>query len=214
MILLASMKDPNLTPDFGLNAKSHRSSQTICTGGHRVLKGSESKSGARARRSKLCDLCDLATVFDQLPGLLVKFYAVNDLTTTSLNEYSSIYLWSKPSFLTGLFTGDLFENYANAFGRPTPRWALVDQVAGDFDQLQQAQNAIRQTIGIPRKTHIGQFVKAWEKRQDKSNLLARVIAIDPTGWELIDFQFASERIAHRVGVNAHVYEIVHVSLPK
>jgi Domain of unknown function (DUF4865) len=155
-----------------------------------------------------------ATVFDQLPGLLVKFYAVNDLTTTSLNEYSSIYLWSKPSFLTGLFTGDLFENYANAFGRPTPRWALVDQVAGDFDQLQQAQNAIRQTIGIPRKTHIGQFVKAWEKRQDKSNLLARVIAIDPTGWELIDFQFASERIAHRVGVNAHVYEIVHVSLPK
>jgi hypothetical protein len=154
-----------------------------------------------------------ATVFDQLPGLLVKFYAVNDLTTSSLNEYSSIYLWSKPGLLTGFFTGDLFENYANAFGRPTPRWALVDQVTGDFNQLQQARNAIRQTIAIPRKTPIGQFVKAWEERQDQSNLLARVIAIDPTRWELIDFQFAGERITHPAGVNAHVYDIVHVSLP-
>jgi hypothetical protein len=154
-----------------------------------------------------------ATVFDQLPGLLVKFYAVNDLAASSLNEYSSIYLWSKPGILTDFFTGDLFENYANAFGRPTPRWALVDQVSGDFSQLHQARSAIRQTIGIPRKTRIGQFVKAWENRQEKSNRLARVIALDPTRWELIDFQFISERIAHPVGVNAHIYDIVHVSLP-
>jgi hypothetical protein len=45
-----------------------------------------------------------AGVFDQLPGMFVKFYAVNEKTNTSLNEYSSIYLWSKPSFLTEFFT--------------------------------------------------------------------------------------------------------------
>jgi hypothetical protein len=154
-----------------------------------------------------------AALFDQMPGLLVKFYAVNEVSSATSNEYSSIYLWSGPKFLTGFFTGDFFENYANAFGRPTPRWALVDQVYGDINQLQRARTAIRQTIGIPRKTHIGQFVKTWEKRQDSSNLLARVFAVDPARWEVVDFQFTAERVAHPVGVNAHLYDIAHVSLP-
>ena len=154
-----------------------------------------------------------AGVFDQLPGMLVKFYAVNEVTTAPQNEYSSIYVWSKPSFLKGFFAGDLFENYANAFGRPTPRWALVQQVTGEFSQLGRTRVAIRQTIGIPRKTHIGRFVKSWEERQDSLNVLARVTAIDPAHWELIDFQFATERVARPVGVNVHWYDIVHVSLP-
>jgi Domain of unknown function (DUF4865) len=151
-------------------------------------------------------------VFDQLPGMLVKFYTVNDVTTSPLNEYSSIYLWSEPSFLSRLFTGDFFENYAEAFARPTPRWALVQHVSGDFSQLKEVKAAVRQTIGIPRKTHIGQFVKAWERRS--SDLLFRVIALDPARWELIDFQFATERIVHPSGVNAHVYDIAHVSQPR
>jgi hypothetical protein len=154
-----------------------------------------------------------AGAFDQLPGMFVKFYAVNEVPAAPLNEYSSIYLWSKPSFLTGFFTGDFFENYASAFGRPTPRWALVHQVEGDFNQLRRTRVALRQTIGIPRKTHIGQFVKSWEERQNRSNVLAWMIAIDPAHWELIDFQFATEPIAHPTGVNAHHYDIVHVSLP-
>jgi hypothetical protein len=130
-----------------------------------------------------------------------------------LNEYSSIYLWSKPGFLTGFFTGDLFENYTNAFARPAPRWALVHQVNGDFRQLQRTRVAIRQTIAIPRKAHIGQFVKGWEERSRKADALARVIAIDPAHWELIDFEFVAERITQPPGVNAHRYDIVHVSLP-
>jgi Domain of unknown function (DUF4865) len=154
-----------------------------------------------------------AGAFDQLPGMFVKFYAVNDLTTGPLNEYSSIYLWSKPSFLTSFFTGDLFENYANAFARPVPRWALVHQVNGDFSQLRRTRVAIRQNIGIPRNVHVGQFVHSWEKRQHSPNVLARVIAIDPAHWELVDFQFATERTAPPVGVNMHLYDIVHVSLP-
>jgi hypothetical protein len=36
-----------------------------------------------------------AGAFDQLPGMFVKFYAVNEVTAAPLNEYSSIYLWSK-----------------------------------------------------------------------------------------------------------------------
>jgi Domain of unknown function (DUF4865) len=153
-----------------------------------------------------------AQVFDALPGMFVKFYALNEATTSPLNEYSSIYLWSQPSFLSRLFTGDFFENYAETFARPTPHWALVQHVSGDFGRLKQVKAAIRQTIGIPRKTHIGQFVKRWEQRA--SELLFRVIALDPTRWELIDFQFATERIGHPSGVNAHVYDIVHVSLPR
>jgi hypothetical protein len=43
--------------------------------------------------------------------------------------------------------------------------------------------------------------------------LARVIALDPVRWELIDFQFTAERVAHPVGMNARQYYIVHVSLP-
>ena len=66
---------------------------------------------------------------------------------------------------------------------------------------------------VPRKTHIGQFVKSWEERQNKSDRLARVIALDPVRWELIDFQFTAEHVAHQVGMNAHQYDIVHVSLP-
>ena len=154
-----------------------------------------------------------AGAFDQLPGLFVKFYAVNEVTAAPLNEYSSIYLWSKASFLTGFFTGDFFDNYANAFGRPTPRWALVHQVDGDFSQIQQTRMALRQTIGIPRKSPIGQFVKSWEERQNRSNVSAWLIAIDPAHWELIDFQFTAERVAHPAGVNLHLYDIVHVSLP-
>ena len=152
-------------------------------------------------------------IFDQMPGLLVKFYAVNEVATASWNEYSSIYLWSESKFLADFFTGDNFENYANAFARPTPRWALVNRVKGDITQLQRTRTAIRQIVGIPRKTHIGKFAKAWEERQDTSNLLARVIAIDPARWELIEFQFTAERVAHPTGVNAQVYDIVHVSLP-
>lgn len=154
-----------------------------------------------------------AGAFDQLPGMFVKFYAVNEVPAAPLNEYSSIYLWSKPSFLTGFFTGDFFENYASAFGRPTPRWALVHQVEGDSNQLRRTRVALRQTMGIPRKTHIGRFVKSWEERESRPNVLTRVIAIDPAHWELIDFQFAAESIAHPAGVNAHHYDIVHVSLP-
>jgi hypothetical protein len=152
-------------------------------------------------------------IFDQMPGMLVKFYAANEVATASLNEYSSIYLWSESKFLTQFLTGDNFENYANAFARPTPRWALVNRVEGEIRQLQRTRTAIRQTIGIPRKTHIGKFAKAWEERQEASNLLARVIAIDPARWELIDFQFTAERVPHPTGVNTHVYDIVHVSLP-
>ena len=154
-----------------------------------------------------------AEAFDQLPGMCVKFYAVNEVTRAPLNEYSSIYLWSKTSALTGFFTGDFFENYATAFGRPTPRWALVHEVEGDFSQIQQTRAALRQTIGIPRKTHIGQFVRSWEERQTRSKVLAWMIAIDPARWELIDFQFAAERIVHPAGLNVHHYDIVHVSLP-
>ena len=154
-----------------------------------------------------------AGVFDQLPGMFVKFYAVNEMSNASLNEYSSIYVSSKPSFLTEFFTGDFFESYAGAFGRPTPRWALAHQVSGDFRELQRTRAAIRQTIGIPRKTHIGRFVKSWEERWKKSNALARVIAIDPAQWELIDFEFVTERITQPLGVNTHLYEIAHVSLP-
>jgi Domain of unknown function (DUF4865) len=154
-----------------------------------------------------------AGAFDQMPGMFVKFYAVNEVRAAPLNEYSSIYLWSKTNALTGFFTGDLFENYAAAFGRPIPRSALVHRVEGDFRQIQQTRVALRQTIGIPRKTHIGQFVNSWEERQNRSNVLAWMIAIDPAHWELIDFQFAAERIVHPTGVNAHHYNIVHVSLP-
>jgi Domain of unknown function (DUF4865) len=154
-----------------------------------------------------------AKAFDQMPGMFVKFYAVNEVTAGPLNEYSSIYLWSKPSFLTGFFTGDFFENYANAFARPAPRWALVHQVNGDLRRLQRTRVAIRQTIGIPRQAQIGQFVKRWEERSRKSNALARVIAIDPANWELIDFEFVAEQVAQPLGVNAHRYDIVHVSLP-
>jgi hypothetical protein len=154
-----------------------------------------------------------AGVFDQMPGMFVKLYAVNEMTAGPLNEYSSIYLWSKPGFLTGFFTGDFFDNYTNAFARPVARWALVYQVNGDFRQLQRTRAAIRQTIGVPRKAHIGQFVKSWEERSRKSNALARVIAIDPVHWELIDFEFVAEPIAQPLGVNAHRYDIVHVSLP-
>jgi hypothetical protein len=155
-----------------------------------------------------------AKAFDQMPGMFVKFYAVNEVTAEPLNEYSSIYLWSKPGFVTGFFLGDFFENYANAFARPTPRWALVHQVDGDFRQLQRTRAAVRQTIGIPRKAHIGQFVKSWEERSRKSNALARVIAIDPAYWELVDFEFLPEPVPQSLGVNAHRYDIVHVSLPK
>jgi len=56
-------------------------------------------------------------------------------------------------------------------------------------------------------------VKSWEERQNKSDRLARVIALDPVRWELIDFQLTAERVAHPVGVNAHQYDIVQVSLP-
>jgi hypothetical protein len=152
-------------------------------------------------------------LFDQMPGMLVKFYAVNEFSTAGINEYSSIYLWSSPSFLNSFFTGDFFENYATAFGRPTPRWALVNLVSGDFRQLQRTRAAIRQTVGIPRKTHIGQFAKSWENRPDTSNHLVRVVAIDPTRWELIDFRFTAERVAQPSGVNTRVYDIAHVSLP-
>jgi hypothetical protein len=154
-----------------------------------------------------------AKAFDQMPGMFVKFYAVNEVTAGPLNEYSSIYLWSKPSFLTGFFVDDLFENYANVFARPSPRWALVHQVNGDFRQFQRTRAAIRQTVGIPRKAHIGQFVKGWEARSRKSNALTRVIAIDPAHWELVDFEFLPEPVAQPLGVNAHQYDIVHVSLP-
>ena len=33
------------------------------------------------------------------------------------------------------------------------------------------------------------------------------------GAYMIDFQFTAEHVAHPVGMNAHQYDIVHVSLP-
>jgi hypothetical protein len=151
--------------------------------------------------------------FDHYEGLYFKLYGVNDRMETAVNEYSSIYLWSDISAMRGFLLSDLFDNYAQAFARPSVRSWITQAARGDAGNLASAVWAVRQTFGIPRQTRAGDFLQAWIKRNAYPTALFQVFGFDARSWEAIDLTIWNERPDIKRPINAHLYHLIHVSLP-
>ena len=151
--------------------------------------------------------------FDHYQGLHFKLYGVNDRLQTALNEYSSIYLWSSTSPMREFLTGELFDNYAQAFARPWVKHWAVHAVRGDIGSLGSGHCAVRQTFGIPRQTKLGDFLGNWLERNFHPSALVQVIGFDPGNWEAVDLTVWSGTPKIERPINAHWYHLVHISLP-
>jgi hypothetical protein len=152
-----------------------------------------------------------AQQFDQLPGLEFKLYAINDLNEAPVNEYSPIYLWSNQEAYRGFLVGDLFDNYAKAFARPSVRGWLIHETIGDRESLRESRYALRQILPLPRETHIGNFLDLWTGRQQNPNALFHVVGFDPFQWQFVDLTVWKDRPELRS--SSHRYGLVEASVP-
>ena len=153
----------------------------------------------------------LAPQFDQYPGLRFKLYGVNETNHAAINEYTSIYLWSTPDPMRGLLAGDLFDNYAQTFARPSVRSWLIHDIFGDLLSLTEARYSLRRIVSVPRQTKVGAFLESWTRRQYRSGALLHVVGLDPLNWQLADFTVWRDRPQSLD--SGHTYSLVHVSLP-
>ena len=155
----------------------------------------------------------VSSPFDHYKGLHFKLYGVNDRIETPLNEYSSIYLWSCISAMREFLVGDLFNNYAQAFARPSIKSWMPQVIRGDAAQLASAHWTARQTFGIPRQTRAGDVLLAWAERSVYPAALLQVIGFDASSWEVIDLTVWRGRPEIKQPINAHLYRLTHISLP-
>ena len=154
----------------------------------------------------------LAPQFDRYPGLRFKLYGVNEMNHAPINEYTSIYLWSTPDPMRGLLAGDLFDNYAQTFARPSVRSWLIHDIFGDLVSLTEARYSLRRIVSVPRQTKVGAFLESWTRREYRSDALLHVIGLDPLNWQLADFTVWRDRPQSLD--SGHTYSLVHVSLPE
>jgi hypothetical protein len=154
----------------------------------------------------------MAPQFDQYPGLKFKLYGVNNAKDSALNEYTSIYLWNSPEPMHGLMAGDLFDNYSQAFARPSVRSWLIHDILGESSSLSDARFSMRRLISIPRQMKVGAFLESWVRRERRPDALIQVIGLDPWQWQLADFTVWPDR--PQTLDFAHIYSLVHVSLPE
>ena len=160
---------------------------------------------------------EIGPAFDRMPGLVFKLYGLNDTTAardgaaTTPNEYSSIYLWDDPAPMYALLTGDLFENYAQAFARPPVRWYLVHGFRGDPRALRTARHAQRRLFPLPRRAHLGRTLDEWRESFAQPDALIQVTAFDPASWEFVDLTVWDRSMP--LPDSAHAYAVARVSVP-
>jgi hypothetical protein len=153
---------------------------------------------------------EVAPAFDNYPGLFFKLYAVNVAGPLVINEYSSIYLWAGVDPMRKFLAADRFHNYAEAFARPSVRYWLPFVIEGEVPSIAGAKFALRQTVGIPRTTKVGDFLEQWNRRARGRGALFHVAAFDPTAWELVDLSVWRERPG--LEWKSDLFHIAHVSL--
>jgi uncharacterized protein DUF4865 len=151
--------------------------------------------------------------FDHYEGLHFKLYGVNDRMQTPLNEYSSIYLWSSVGPMRGFLVGDLFDNYAQAFARPSVKSWIAQVVRGDVGALSSGRFALRQTFGIPRRAKVSDFLETRIEQNVCPAALLQVTGLDASSWEAIDLTVWREMPELKQSINGHLYHLIHVSLP-
>jgi hypothetical protein len=154
----------------------------------------------------------IAPLFDQLPGLEFKLYAVNALNDSSINEYSSIYLWNDPEAYRGFLSGNLFDDYAKAFARPSVRTWVIHEISGERAALQESRYLLRQIVPLPREAHLGKFLESWTRRQQEVDALYQVVGFDPFQWNLIDMTVWKAKPELRD--SSHRYTLINVSFGK
>jgi hypothetical protein len=62
---------------------------------------------------------------------------------------------------------------------------LPQFIRGEVEWIVEGKFALRQSIGIPRTTQIGEFIETWENRNQHDDALFQITAIDAFGWELV-----------------------------
>jgi hypothetical protein len=156
---------------------------------------------------------EIAPAFDRMAGLLVKFYGLNIRPEAPANEYVSTYLWQNPLALREFLEGDRFGNYTEVFARPSARTWLLHEIVGEFDELTHTRFLLKQIVGIPRKAKVGHSLETWAKRPLPPSTIVRILGLDSVTWEIIEFTALSDRPDLNHAINAHLYNIVHVSKP-
>lgn len=161
-------------------------------------------------------VAEIAPEFDQMSGFYFKLYGLNaagadDAAPGAFAEYSSLYLWHGPGPMNAFLTGNRFDGYGRAFGRPAARVWLVRGATGDFAALGRGTHFRRRLLPLPRQAPVGATLDGWGERLHRPDALVQITGYDPTHWEMLDLTVWAGPPPHADG--GHLYELAHVSLP-
>jgi hypothetical protein len=160
-----------------------------------------------------------APLFDQLPGLGVKVFAVRevDQDMSLVNEYAPIYLWPNVESIWNFVAGEGLTGIINSFGRVTidywPCFAFGAKRALDWREITAVTREVN-IIGsgtdlVEYRRHEMTAVKV--RCEESPDLGAEVVAIDMRCWSVLRFCFWLRRPPLDSG--SVVYRAAHVSCP-
>ncbi|MFJ4681281.1 DUF4865 family protein [Kitasatospora sp. NPDC088783] len=148
-----------------------------------------------------------APLLDDRPGLGFKAWLIRERGTdgSPVNQYAPLYVWRSDGeaarFLVG---GGGFENIVRDFGRPTVRhWTVLAHFSGPArTAAPEPGTATRRLTTVPAgpdplalAAHVGQEVEQLRELARDPGVHTAVLALDPSGWELLRFVLRSDEPA-------------------
>jgi hypothetical protein len=159
-------------------------------------------------------------VFDSVPHLAFKAFLIAQRGVYGSNEnaYAPFYVWRSEQGLLDFLLGPMFRGVSNDFGWPAVRtWTPLALHTGAH--VREATYASRTTVPIAPYADLADL-RDYEQRLhadtvELTQLVARVVAIDPTSWTLVRFVLWREATADTAPVASDTqwYEVLHVSAP-
>ena len=160
-------------------------------------------------------------VFDSVAGLAFKAFLIaqRGVYGSHENAYAPFYLWRDEQKMLDFLMGPMFRGVSNDFGWPAVRtWTpLVIHVG---PHVREATHASRTTLPIVPYSDLADL-RTYEQRLhadtiDLAQVAARVVALDPTTWQLVRLVLWREATADQAPVASDTqwYEVLHVSAPE
>lgn len=153
---------------------------------------------------------------DAFPGLGLKAYGIRErgVHGARVNEYAPFYLWRAPEGMNAFLWGPGFAGLCADFGRPVVQhWTGLGLHAGPARMATPAAFT-RDVHPIPADADLAGVVDEALGKAETRAAVRRVhttaVAIDPRGWELMDFTLWEGAASDEAGSE---YEVLHLSAP-
>ncbi len=158
------------------------------------------------------------SALDSFPGLGLKAYLMRERGElgSEVNQYAPFYLWADTAAMGRfLWGGAGFGALVASFGRPVVRhWTGVGCMSGSATGAV-PKGATRQVTSLPPDVDpvdtAARAMLALECRSRQPGVHSTAAAIDPFGWELIEFTLWAEAGPDGAGER---YEVLHLSTPE